>query len=361
MPKRSFLTFLQDQRKTMPPVVKVDLSGKTVIVVGANTGLGFRATKHFATMNPERIIMACRNEERGQAALERLKAETGCQKTELWLVDLSRFSSVTAFANKFEADGGRLDILVLNAGVMPTKEYRTTVDGWESSLQINDIASPLLALRLLPRMLHTAKEHNTMPRICVVASDVHHWANLPKSVTDDDILATLSSKEYCTPRYLPPILVDGTIFIGTISNMQSERYKVTKLLNVFFSRSLQNHLPESIIVNAINPGFCQSELRRSITDTWYMALADWVTVKLLGYSTEEGSRQLVWAAVGGGEDEKRLRGGYVSFSEIVEVSDYAMSEAGLKVQGKIWTELVDILSKVDERIPQVIESCLSRD
>ncbi len=67
-----------------------------------------------------------------------------------------------------------------------------------------------------------------------------------------------------------------------------------------------------------------------------MALADWVTVKLLGYSTEEGSRQLVWAAVGGGEDEKRLRGGYVSFSEIVEVGDYAMGEAGLKVQEKIW-------------------------
>ncbi|PBK91021.1 NAD(P)-binding protein [Armillaria gallica] len=344
MPKRSFFTFLQDQRKTMPPVVKADLSGKTIIVVGANTGLGFQATKHFATMNPERIIMACRNEERGQGALERLKAETGYQKAELWLVDLSRFSSVTAFANKFEADGGRLDILVLNAGVMPTKEYRTTVDGWESSLQINDIASPLLALRLLPRMLHTAKEHNTTPRICVVASDIHHWANLPRTVTDGDILATLSSQEYCTP-----------------SNMQSERYKVTKLFNVFFSRSLQSRLPESIIVNAINPGFCQSELRRSTTDTWYMALADWVTVKLLGYSTEEGSRQLVWGAVGGGEDEKRLRGAYVSFSEIVEVSDYAMSEAGLKVQEKIWIELVDILSKVDERIPQVIESCLSRD
>ncbi len=153
MPKRSFFTFLQDQRRTIPPVVKADLSGKTVIVVGANTGLGFQATKHFTTMNPERIIMACRNEERGQAALESmyvvlrqkyaklnlallplgLKAETGYHRAELWLVDLSRFSSVTAFANKFEADGGRLDILVLNAGVMPTKEYRTTADGWESS------------------------------------------------------------------------------------------------------------------------------------------------------------------------------------------------------------------------------------
>ncbi|SJL03428.1 related to enoyl-CoA hydratase/isomerase [Armillaria ostoyae] len=344
MAKKSFFAFLQDQRKGMPPVVKVDLSGKTVIVVGANTGLGFQATKHFATMNPGRLILACRSEERGQAALERLKKETDYQKAELWLVDLSRFSSVTAFANKFEADGGRLDILVLNAGVIPDWEYRTTADGWESSLQINDIASPLLALRLLPRMLHTAEEHNTTPRICIVASDVHYWANLPKAVTDGDILATLSSKEYCTP-----------------SNMQSDRYNVTKLLNVFFTRSLQSRLPESIIVNAINPGFCESELRRSITGSWYMAFAEWTMVKLLGYSTEEGSRQLVWAAVGGGEDEKHLRGGYVSFSDIVEVSDYAISETGLEAQEKIWAELVDILSKVDEKIPKVIESCLSSD
>ncbi|KAK0457807.1 uncharacterized protein EV420DRAFT_479290 [Desarmillaria tabescens] len=339
MTKKTILSGLKDQMKAMPPVVKVDLSGKTVIIVGANTGLGFQATKHFATMNPGRIVMACRSEERGQAALERLKNETGYQKAELWLVDLSRFSSVTAFANRFEADGGRLDILVLNAGVIPTKEYLTTPDGWESALQINDIASPLLALRLLPRILHTAKEYNTTPRICVVASDVHYFTNLPKSVTDGDILATLSSKEYCTP-----------------SNMQTKRYYVTKLLNVFFARSLQSRLPDSIIVNSINPGFCASELRRSITDTWYMALADWAMVKLIGYTAEEGSRQLVWAAVA---EDQNLRGGYVSFSKVVEPSDYAMSETGLKAQEKIWAELVDILSKVDERIPNVIESCLS--
>ncbi|KAK0193096.1 hypothetical protein F5146DRAFT_1192539, partial [Armillaria mellea] len=180
----------------------------------------------------------------------------------------------------------------------------TIVDGWESSLQINDITSLLLALRPLPHMLHAAKEHNTTPRICVAARDVHHWANVPKTVTDR------------LPR-------------------SQARSIVHQVLNVFFSSSLQSHLPESIIVNAINPGFCQSELRRSIADTWYMALADWVTVKLLGYSTEEGNRQRVWADVGGEDDEKHLRGGYVSFSDIVKVSEYAMNEERLKVQERI--------------------------
>jgi FlaA1/EpsC-like NDP-sugar epimerase len=66
----SFWDFVKDQWRKQQPVVKVDLAGKTVLVLGANTGLGFEATKHFATMNPERLILACRSQSRGQAALE---------------------------------------------------------------------------------------------------------------------------------------------------------------------------------------------------------------------------------------------------------------------------------------------------
>jgi NAD(P)-dependent dehydrogenase (short-subunit alcohol dehydrogenase family) len=62
--------FLKGQFKEQPPVVKADLAGKTICVVGANTGLGFEATKQFAAMNPERIILACRSEARGQAAVK---------------------------------------------------------------------------------------------------------------------------------------------------------------------------------------------------------------------------------------------------------------------------------------------------
>lgn len=62
--------FLGEQLSTLPPVLHEDLSGKTVIVVGANNGIGFEATKHFATMNPGKLIMACRSQSRGEAALK---------------------------------------------------------------------------------------------------------------------------------------------------------------------------------------------------------------------------------------------------------------------------------------------------
>ena len=65
----SFFQFIKDQRTPVPSVVQADLAGKTVIVTGANSGIGFEAAKHFARMNPGRLILACKSKERGEAAL----------------------------------------------------------------------------------------------------------------------------------------------------------------------------------------------------------------------------------------------------------------------------------------------------
>lgn len=65
----TMLGFLRDQLKRVPPVVRVDLSGRTVVVIGANTGLGYDAVKHFASMKPSRLIMGCRSVKRGEDAV----------------------------------------------------------------------------------------------------------------------------------------------------------------------------------------------------------------------------------------------------------------------------------------------------
>jgi FlaA1/EpsC-like NDP-sugar epimerase len=82
MGKKGFFTLIHDQLRRVPDVVHTDLNNKTVVVVGANTGLGFQAAEHFARMNAGRLILACRSEQKGQAAVDReftIFGSSGCQ------------------------------------------------------------------------------------------------------------------------------------------------------------------------------------------------------------------------------------------------------------------------------------------
>ena len=72
MGQRSALSMWTEYIWRVPPVQKRDLTGKVVIVTGANTGIGFEAAKHFATMNPAKLILACRTVKTANVAKEGL-------------------------------------------------------------------------------------------------------------------------------------------------------------------------------------------------------------------------------------------------------------------------------------------------
>ncbi|RXW19382.1 hypothetical protein EST38_g6481 [Candolleomyces aberdarensis] len=335
--KKSMLSFFRDQLfDKVPPVATADLSGQTVVVIGANTGLGFEAAKHFARMNPAKLVLACRNEEKGNAAVSKIQQDTGFKSVELQLLDLAKFSSVTQFVDNFLRTSERLDILVANAAVAPGA-YKATADGWEEGVQVNNLSTSLLCLLLAPRVVETAQNFNKNARIVVVASEVHYWAKL-----DDNVLDALSSfevfgsKEYCTPPKM------------------DSRYFDTKLLNIFFTRSLANLLQNTpVTVNCVNPGFCISNIRREFTG--FMVVMDWLMEKILARTTEKGGRQLVWAALGSPENPEDLKGAYVNLHRVEEPSDYVIGVEGKKREDKLWADLIKELAKVDDRVQTIVQ------
>ncbi|KAG5731867.1 WW domain-containing oxidoreductase [Termitomyces sp. T112] len=336
MGKLGVAGFLREQLATVPPVEVADLTGKTVMVIGANVGLGFEATRHFARMNPARLILGCRSQSKGKAARKKIQWETGYQAVELWIVDLSKFSSVVAFVDKFEKDGGRLDILLENAAIFPGT-YTTTSDGWETALQVNCLSLFLIALRLLPQLIKTSVEHSTRPRLVFVTSEVHFFSNIPKSILQgENIYQALNSN--------PNV---------------SERYNDSKLLDILFYQALNERLgiQSPLIVNGVNPGFCLSEIRREVSGA--LRAVTWLMEKLIARTTEEGSRQLVYAAVGGQDNEDQLRGAYISLARVSEASDFAIGAEGHVVQEKLWGEVLGILSKVDPRVEEVAKTYLA--
>ncbi|KAK0489457.1 hypothetical protein IW261DRAFT_417208 [Armillaria novae-zelandiae] len=341
MAPRSHEQFVADQTGPVPAVVAADLSEKTLVLIGANAGLGFEAAKHFARMNPARLVLTARNEVKGRKALAQLQADTGYSKAELWIIDVADFNSVVAFANRAEQELNRLDILIENAGIL-TWDYEQ-VEGWEKTIHTNNLGPGLLAIRMIPKMLETARKHSVYPRLVVVASDSHYWTTIEKDViASSSILAKLSNREYCTKEVM------------------SHRYQDTKLLNILFARALQGHIPSSpaITVNSVTPGFCYSDIGSGVPAEEAERLQK--MREELAFTTEEGSRQLVYAAVGSLDKEEKLRGKYIHLSEVVEESDFVISEDGKIVQDKVWEEMLEILGKVDPKVSEVAKAYLTK-
>ena len=124
------------------PTTTMDLSGRTVIITGANVGLGFEAAKAMYAMNPSRLIIAVRSLQKGEEAKQAILASTtkhappgqdrGETRMEVWELDLASFDSVKRFGQKCVQELDRLDILVENAAIA-TGQWGVTADGWEST------------------------------------------------------------------------------------------------------------------------------------------------------------------------------------------------------------------------------------
>lgn len=165
---RKYFPSLLRQQFTTLPYPTTPFTGQTVIVTGANSGLGLEACRHFVRLGAAKVIMACRDVDKGQTAAGSISG--GRDVVEVWQLDLSSFDSVKSFAHRAERLE-RVDALVSNAGVALGVFVET--EGYESCITVNVISTFLLMVLMLPKMRSTAEGCGGTPCVSVVSSDGH--------------------------------------------------------------------------------------------------------------------------------------------------------------------------------------------
>jgi NAD(P)-dependent dehydrogenase (short-subunit alcohol dehydrogenase family) len=153
------------------PAHMPDLSGKTVVVTGANSGIGLEAA-HALAAKRAHVVLACRSMETGRAAIARIEGAVPGAEVTLRALDLADLGSVRRFAETFRSEHAKLDLLVNNAGVMALP-YAKTADGFEMQMGTNHLGHFALAALLWPSLLAAQPA-----RVVVVGSVAHFFGTI---------------------------------------------------------------------------------------------------------------------------------------------------------------------------------------
>jgi NAD(P)-dependent dehydrogenase (short-subunit alcohol dehydrogenase family) len=145
-----------------------DLTGKLAIVTGANSGIGYETARALASKGAK-VILACRNKDKGEAAVRQIIQEHPGAKAEFLPLDLGDLASVRRFTNEFVTHYDRLDILINNAGIMAVP-FGKTADGFESQFGTNHLGHFALTGLLLPLIIRTPRA-----RVITVSSGGHRF------------------------------------------------------------------------------------------------------------------------------------------------------------------------------------------
>jgi NAD(P)-dependent dehydrogenase (short-subunit alcohol dehydrogenase family) len=239
--------------------------GRTIIVTGANTGLGYE-TALFSAEKGAKVIMACRNLKKATAAKQKIEQAISTADLEVMEIDLSRLDSVRNFAKTFLSKYDRLDVLINNAGVM-MPPYTKTDDGFELQFAANYLGHFLLTGLLIDTILKTPDS-----RIVSLSSIAHKNGK----INFDDLQ---SEQKYSA----------------------SDAYGQSKLACLMFAFELQRRLEkaghQNTISTAAHPGVSDTELGRHMPKLLFNILR-YTVGPFLTHAPKEGAKPTIVAATG---------------------------------------------------------------
>jgi NAD(P)-dependent dehydrogenase (short-subunit alcohol dehydrogenase family) len=279
---------------------------RIVVITGANTGVGFETARLFAARGA-RVVLACRDPQRGRQARDRLAAESPGADPEIVQLDLASLASVRAAAADLRSRYPRLDVLINNAGVMWAPKGETA-DGFETHFGTNHLGHFALTGLVLDLLLPVPGS-----RVVVLSSPAHRRGR----IDFDDL-------HYDRSRY----------------GVQAA-YGRSKLANLAFAEQLQARLAQAgapTIAVAAHPGGARTELNRNMP--WMFRGKSWGLARPITHPAEIGALSLARAAADPG-----IKGGtYVGPGGWQELTGYPAllqpSPAALdpELQQRLWEE-----------------------
>lgn len=288
-----------------------DLTGKVFVVTGANSGIGFEATKVFASKGAT-VIMGCRNQQKAQDAQSLIKKEFPKAKLDLIQLDLTDFSSIDSFSQTVLSKYSTIDVLLNNAGIM-TVPYGSTKNNLELQIGVNHFGHFYLTMNLLPTINKTPDS-----RIVSIASIAHKFGNLKP-----DTFHYVENRKYHTSR----------------------AYAQSKLANLLFTYSLKSHLEtlgSNIKVLAAHPGISRTNLGEHVKTLSYKPIRAFLN--LFNQSQQEGSLPGIRACT----DPLAQSGQYYGPSGFYEMKGHPVivkstkRSHSLELQKILWDESVKI-------------------
>lgn len=239
------------------------LTGKTFIITGANTGLGFEAAKALVKRDAS-VILACRNADKAEQAIAAIRKETSNGTLTACHLDLASFESIVDFANNIKSNHPVFDCLINNAGFATPKWDLKTEEGIELHFGVNHLGHFLLTRLLMDRI-----EANTA-RIVVVSSILHQRGHID--------FETIGK---CVNR--PEQLSRGN----------NALYNDSKLANFYHGREL---FKRGYDAHVLCPGLCHTDFFRGYNPKWYHYIIFSPVVWLLLRSAEQGAENIVYCA-----------------------------------------------------------------
>lgn len=270
-----------------------DLTGKTFVVTGGNSGIGRVAAEDFARRGAE-VALVCRSQERGRHALEAIRQHSSNPRVRLFIADFSSLASVAAVACELQAAYPSIDVLCNNAGGA-NGSRQVTDEGFERTLVTNHLSAFLLTRQLLPALL-AAAETGQEARVVFTSSLGHK--NSPLDFNDLNL-----EQGYSTLK----------------------AYGRSKLMNLLTARELQRRYGDrGIVASSFHPGAVRTAI-------WGKggALASLLGLVMYPFMrpVEQGADTMIWLASSSDAEARHANGDYFMDRRKPTIASFATDAA----------------------------------